>query len=109
MSVTGSIGLTGASVSSFYEQGSGVYTATLTAGSVSGTGPVTVQISNGQTSVTVYSEQLTLNNVSSTSDNTSSGGGGCTVGGERSSDNSLILLLLGALLLIARRRYYRNL
>ena len=109
MSVTGSIGLTGASVSSFYEQGGGVYTATLTAGSVSGTGPVTIQISNGQTSVTVYSEQLTLNNVSSTPNNTSSGGGGCTVGGETSSDNSLILVLVGALLLIARRRYYRNL
>jgi hypothetical protein len=109
MNVTGSIDLSGTSVSDFYEQGGGVYTATLTAGSVSGTGPVTVQISNGQTSVTVYSEELTLNNVSSTSDNTSSGGGGCAVGGETSSDNTLILLLLGALLLIARRRYYRNL
>ncbi|MAZ24434.1 MAG: hypothetical protein CMK41_01475, partial [Porticoccaceae bacterium] len=110
MNVTGSVDLSGTSVSDFYEQGSGVYTATLTAGSVSGTGPVTVQISNGQTSVTVYSEELTLNDVSSTPDDTtSSGGGGCTVGGETSSDNSLILLLVGALLLIARRRYYRNL
>ena len=107
LSVSGSIDLSGSTVSGFVEQGEGVYTATVTAGTASGTGPVKIDISNGQVSVTIYSDSLTLNNVSTTPVE-SSGGGGCAVSTNTSSDNTLVTMLLAAVLLLIRRRYYRN-
>ena len=60
MNVTGSMALVGVVVSDFVEQGSGIYTATVTAGMTSGNGPVTVVIDNGDTSITVSSERLQI-------------------------------------------------
>ena len=56
MSVSGSIGISGATVSAFYEEGE-VYSATVTAGTVAGSDSVSIDISNGQTSVTISSDQ----------------------------------------------------
>ena len=107
LSVSGSIDLSGSTVSGFVEQGEGVYIATVTAGTTSGTGPVKIDISNGQLSVTIYSDSLTLNNVSTTPVE-SSGGGGCAVSTNTSGDNTLVMMLLAAVLLLIRRRYYQN-
>ena len=101
MNVTGSMALVGVVVSDFVEQGSGIYTATVTAGMTSGNGPVTVVIDNGDTSITVSSERLQITAI----EKSSSGGGGCTVASNGSSDASLLVLLVLAGLLLARRRY----
>jgi hypothetical protein len=110
MSVSGSIGISGATVSAFYEEGEGVYSATLTAGTVAGSDSVSIDISNGQTSVTISSDQLTLNDVTPVTpeEPASGGGGGCSVSTDTSSDNTLIMMLLAAALLLIRRRYYQN-
>jgi MYXO-CTERM domain-containing protein len=99
MSVSGSFGL--GSVSAFTEQGDGVYTATVTAGSSSGAGPVNVTIGNGEVSVNIASGQI---QVTAPAKPRKSGGGGCTVADDGSSDSTLILLMLLAGLLMLRRR-----
>ena len=104
MSVTGSMRLMGVVVSDFVEQGSGVYTATVTGGMTAGSGPVTVVIDNGEMSVMLLSARLRLASVSVSK----SGGGGCTVASDGSADASLLLLLIIAGLLLARRRYQFN-
>ena len=104
MSVTGSMPLMGVVVSDFVEQGSGVYTATVTGGMTAGSGPVTVVIDNGEMSVMLLSARLRLASVSVSK----SGGGGCTVASDGSADASLLLLLIIAGLLLARRRYQFN-
>jgi len=104
MSVTGSMPLMGVVVSDFVEQGSGVYTATVTGGMTAGSGPVTVVIDNGEMSVMLVSARLRLTSVSVSK----SGGGGCTVASDGSADASLLLLLIIAGLLLARRRYQFN-
>jgi MYXO-CTERM domain-containing protein len=101
MNVTGSMALAGVVVSDFVEQGSGIYTATVTAGMTSGNGPVNVAIDNGDISITVSSERLQITAIGKPS----SGGGGCTVASNGSSDASLLVLLVLAGLLLARRRY----
>ncbi len=110
MSVSGSIGISGATVSAFYEEGEGVYSATVTAGTVAGSDSVSIDISNGQTSVTISSDQLTLNDVTPVTpeEPATGGGGGCSVSTDTSSDNTLIMMLLAAALLLIRRRYYQN-
>jgi hypothetical protein len=111
MNVSGTIGISGATVSSFYEEGEGVYTATVTAGTVAGSDTVSIVVSNGQTSITISSDQLTLNDVTPVTpeEPTSSGGGGCTVSTDNPSDNTLIIMVLAAVLLLIRRRYCQNL
>ena len=101
MSVSGSFGL--GSVSAFTEQGDGVYTATVTAGTSIGSGPVTVTITNGQDSVSINSGQIQIRAAEKPR---SSGGGGCAVATDGSSDSSLVLvlILLGIVMLRRRRR-----
>jgi MYXO-CTERM domain-containing protein len=101
MSVSGSFGL--GSVSAFTEQGDGVYTATVTAGTSIGAGPVTVTITNGQDSVSINSGQIQIRAAEKPR---SSGGGGCAVATDGSSDSSLVLvlILLGIVMLRRRRR-----
>ena len=103
MLVSASSAIPGVVVSDFAYQGDGVYTAELTAGSVAGSGPVSVVIDNGKVSVVVKSNRLVVNApVAATS-----GGGGCTVGTGQ-TDLSLILLMLAALMLMARRRLIKS-
>ena len=103
MLVSASSAIPGVVVSDFAYQGDGVYTAELTAGSVAGSGPVSVVIDNGKVSVVVNSNRLVVNApVAATS-----GGGGCTVGTGQ-TDLSLILLMLAALMLMARRRLIKS-
>jgi len=89
-----------------------VYSATVTAGTVAGSDSVSIDISNGQTSVTISSDQLTLNDVTPVTPEEPAtgggGGGGCSVSTDTSSDNTLIMMLLAAALLLIRRRYYQN-
>jgi MYXO-CTERM domain-containing protein len=101
MTVSGSFGL--GSVSAFTEQGDGVYTATVTAGTSIGAGPVTVTITNGQDSVSINSGQIQIRAAEKPR---SSGGGGCAVATDGSSDSSLVLvlMLLGMLMLRRRKR-----
>jgi MYXO-CTERM domain-containing protein len=101
MTVSGSFGL--GSVSAFTEQGDGVYTATVTAGTSIGGGPVTVTITNGQDSVSINSGQIQIRAAEKPR---SSGGGGCAVAADGSSDSSLVLvlMLLGMLMLRRRKR-----
>ena len=103
MSVSASMAVSGAGVGTFVEQGSGVYTATLTAGNTAGSASVVAVIDNGEASVTVSSNPITLKAVTPPS---SGSGGGCTVATDGSADASLLLLLIMAGLLLARRRYY---
>jgi len=104
MLVSASMAISGVVVSDFVEQGSGVYTATVTAGMTAGSGPVTVVIDNGEMSVMLVSARLRLASVSVAK----SGGGGCTVASDGSTDASLLLLLIMVGLLLARRRYQCN-
>jgi MYXO-CTERM domain-containing protein len=90
-------------VSDFAYQGDGVYTAELTAGSVAGSGPVSVVIDNGKISVVVKSNRLFVN----APESLPRSGGGCSVGDGQSSDSSLILLMLAGLLLLIRRRFIK--
>ena len=110
MSVSASVAISGAGVGTFVEQGSGVYTATLTAGNTAGSAAVVAVIDNGEVSVTVSSDPITLNAVAVVTPPSSGGGGGggCTVVTDGSADASLLLLLIMAGLLLARRRYQFN-
>ena len=103
MSVSASVAVSGAGVGTFVEQGSGVYTATLTAGNTAGSAAVVAVIDNGEVSVTVSSDPITLKAVAVVTPPSS--GGGCTVATDGSADASLLLLLIMAGLLLARRRY----
>ena len=103
MSVSASVAVSGVGVGTFVEQGSGVYTATLTAGNTAGSAAVVAVIDNGEVSVTVSSDPITLNAVAVVTPPSS--GGGCTVATDGSADASLLLLLIMAGLLLARRRY----
>jgi hypothetical protein len=96
MNVTATSTISDAVVSSFTEQGEGVYTATLTPGKTGGSLTVTATISDGVDSTTKTSGSLTINK--------SSGGGGCTVAVNQSPDISLLLLMMIGLGLILRRR-----
>ena len=100
MLVSASSSIPGVMVSDFAYQGDGVYTAELTAGSVAGSGPVSVVIDNGKVSVVVKSNRLVVN----APEALPGSGGGCSVGDGQSSDSSLILLMLAGLLLLMRRR-----
>ena len=105
MNVSGSVGLSGSTVSAFTEQGDGVYRATVTAGTVSGNGPVTVVIDNGTVSATISSQTLNLNAVNQGSTNEGSGsGGGCSVSKDGEPNSSLVLLLLLLGLVSLKRR-----
>ena len=103
MSVSASVAVSGVGVGTFVEQGSGVYTATLTAGNTAGSAAVVAVIDNGEVSVTVSSDPITLKAVAVVTPPSS--GGGCTVATDGSADASLLLLLIMAGLLLARRRY----
>jgi MYXO-CTERM domain-containing protein len=103
MTVSGSFGL--GSVSSFTEQGNGVYTATVTAGTSVGSGPVTVTINNGQDSVTITSSPIQVKAAEKPKTNS---GGGCTVATDGSSDLSLVLVLMLLGMLMLRRRKRSN-
>ena len=106
MSVSASVDISGAGVGTFVEHGSGVYKATLTAGNTVGSAAVVAVIDNGEVTVTVSSDPITLNAVAVvTPSSNSGGGGGCTVATDGSADASLLLLLMMAGLLLARRRY----
>ena len=96
MTVTATSTISDASVSSFTDQGEGVYTATLTPGNTGGSLTVTATISDGADSTTVTSAALTINK--------SSGGGGCTVAVNQSPDMSLLLIMFIGLALFFRRR-----
>ena len=100
MLVSASSAIPGVMVSDFAYQGDGVYTAELTAGSVAGSGPVSVVIDNGKVSVVVKSNRLVVN----APEALPRSGGGCSVGDGQSSDLSLVLLMLAGLLLLMRRR-----
>jgi len=100
MLVSASSAIPGVMVSDFAYQGDGIYTAELTAGSVAGSGPVSVVIDNGKVSVVVNSNRLVVN----APESLPGSGGGCSVGDGQSSDSSLILLMLAGLLLLMRRR-----
>ena len=90
-------------MSAFYEEGEGVYSATVTAGSVLGSDSVSIDISNGQTSVTISSDQLTIQ--------LTDGGNtaGCTVSTNTSTNHGHIVMIFAAILVLIRRRYFRNL
>ncbi|MFM1571225.1 MAG: Ig-like domain-containing protein, partial [Porticoccaceae bacterium] len=103
MLVSASTAIPGVMVSDFAYQGDGVYTAELTAGSVAGSGPVSVVIDNGKISVVVKSNRLFVN----APESLPRSGGGCSVGDGQSSDSSLILLMLAGLLLLIRRRFIK--
>ena len=96
INVTATSTIADARVSSFTEQGEGVYTATLTPGRTGGSLTVTATISDGVDSTTKTSSALTINK--------SSGGGGCAVAVNQSPDISLLLLMMIGLGLILRRR-----
>ena len=103
MLVSASSAIPGVMVSDFAYQGDGVYTAELTAGSVAGSGPVSVVIDNGKVSVVVKSNRLVVN----APEALPRSGGGCSVGDGQSSDLSLVLLMLAGLLLLMRRRFIK--
>ena len=103
MLVSASSSIPGVMVSDFAYQGDGVYTAELTAGSVAGSGPVSVVIDNGKVSVVVKSNRLVIN----APEALPRSGGGCSVGDGQSSDLSLVLLMLAGLLLLMRRRFIK--
>ena len=103
MLVSASSAIPGVMVSDFAYQGDGVYTAELTAGSVAGSGPVSVVIDNGKVSVVVKSNRLVVN----APEALPRSGGGCSVGDGQSSDLSLVLLMLAGLLLLMRRRFVK--
>jgi len=96
MTVTATSTISDALVSSFTEQGEGVYTATLTPGNTGGSLSVTATISDGADSTDVTSGALMINK--------SSGGGGCTVAVNQSPDMSLLLIMFIGLALFFRRR-----
>ena len=100
MLVSASMAIPGVVVSEFVGQGDGIYTATLTAGSIAGNGPVSVVIDNGVMSVVVRSNRFYVD-----AEFAPSSGGGCTVSNDGSGDASLLLLLMMAGMLLARRRY----
>ena len=111
MTVTATSTISDALVSSFTEQGEGVYTATLTPGNTGGSLTVTATISDGVDSTDVTSAGLTINKSSGGGGltiNKSSGGGGCTVAVNQSPDMSLLLIMFIGLALFFRRRLLKR-
>ncbi|MDC0494685.1 Ig-like domain-containing protein, partial [bacterium] len=104
MQVTASMDITGVTVGDFVDRGDGRYTATITAGNISGNGPVRVVIDNGDVAVTLSSDTLTLTGVPVVK----SYGGGCAVANGPSNDPFLLIILGALLLLLIRRRYMLN-
>jgi hypothetical protein len=98
MTVTAVAGPSGSTISSFSEDGEGVYTATLTPGNSRGNLAITASIFDGTDYAYISTGIVVVKK---------SGGGGCTVG-ESQSDLSLILLMLAALMLMARRRLIKT-
>ncbi|HIG66624.1 MAG TPA: hypothetical protein EYQ44_02155 [Porticoccaceae bacterium] len=107
MTVDATASLSGVTVSSFAEQGDGVYTATVTANNTSGSAILNVTVSNGAESINLTSEAITVVSPPAPPAPTpsSGGGGGCVVAVDGSSDASMPLLLMIAGLLLMRRRY----
>jgi subtilisin-like proprotein convertase family protein len=107
MTISASASLSGVSVSSFSQQGEGVYTASVTASNTSGTSTLDITIGNGTESIVVTTESITVSSppASPTPAPPSGGGGGCLVAADGSSDASMPLLLIMAGLLFMRRRF----
>ena len=107
MLVAASVDISGTTIGDFVDEGLGVYTATLTAGSVAGSAAVVAVIDSGGVNISISSATVTLNAVAVIIPPLapSSGGGGCTVAADSSNDASLLLLLMMAGMLLARRRY----
>jgi len=107
MTISGSASLSGVSVSSFSQQGEGVYTASVTASNTSGTSTLDITIGNGTESIVVTTESITVSSPPAppASAPPSGGGGGCVVAADGSSDASMPLLLIMAGLLFMRRRF----
>ena len=107
MLVAASVGISGTTIGDFVDEGFGVYTATLTAGSTAGSAAVVAVIDSGEVNISISSATVTLNAVAVIipPPAPSSGGGGCTVAADGSNDASLLLLLMMAGMLLARRRH----
>ena len=107
MTISASASLSGVSVSSFSQQGEGVYTASVTASNTSGTSTLDITIGNGTESIVVTTESITVSSPPAppTPAPPSGGGGGCLVAADGSSDASMPLLLIMAGLLFMRRRF----
>ena len=107
MTISGSASLSGVSVSSFSQQGEGVYTASVTASNTSGTSTLDITIGNGTESIVVTTESISVSSSPTPPAPAppSGGGGGCVVAADGSSDASMPLLLIMAGLLFMRRRF----
>jgi MYXO-CTERM domain-containing protein len=102
MTVAASVDISGVAVGAFIELGNGIYTATLTAGNLTGRAAVVVVIDNGQANISLASQAVTL--IPIVAQRPGGGGGGCTVATDGSHDASLLLLLMIAGLFVTRRR-----
>ena len=107
MTISASASLSGISVSSFSQQGQGVYTASVTASNASGTSTLDITIGNGTESIVVTTQSITVSSPTAPPAPVlpSGGGGGCVVAADGSSDTSMPLLLIMAGLLFMRRRF----
>ena len=107
MTISASASLSSVSVSSFTQQGEGVYTASVTASNTSGTSTLDITIGNGTESIVVTTESITVSSPPAPPKPAppSGGGGGCAVAADGSSDTSMPLLLIMAGLLFMRRRF----
>ena len=104
--VSASVDISGVSVGSFIALGNGIYTASLIAGNVAGSAAVVVVINDGEASISLISDTVTLSELVVQPPGPGSGsGGGCAVATDGSHDASLLLLLMIAGVLVARRRH----
>ena len=103
MSVSASASLSGVSVSSFAQQGDGVYTASVTVNNTSGDSTIEIRIGNGTESIAVISAPPVPAPAPF-----SVGGRGCVVAIGGSSDASMpLLLIMTGLILLRRGLLYR--
>ena len=110
MSVSASASLSGVSVSSFAQQGDGVYTASVTANNTSGDSTIEITIGNGTESIVLTTESIAVISPppAPAPAPSSGGGGGCVVAIGGSSDASMpLLLIMTGLILLRRRLLYR--
>jgi MYXO-CTERM domain-containing protein len=101
MTVSASVDMSGIAIGAFIESSNGIYTATLTAGNLTGSAAVVVVIDDGEANISLASEAVAVIPIVV---QPPGGGGGCTVATDGSRDASLLLLLMMAGLLVARRR-----
>ena len=101
MTVSASVDISGIAIGAFIEFSNGIYTATLTAGNLTGSAAVVVVIDDGEANISLASEAVAVIPIVV---QPPGGGGGCTVATDGSRDASLLLLLMMAGLLVARRR-----